>query len=256
MKISIITAVYNAEKFLVDFFESIKSHDIDDYELIIIDGGSKDRSVEIIKSYSKYIKYWISEPDKGIYDAWNKGVLKASGEWIMFLGADDKLVTGALKDYKKYIIDNTITEDNCLYISSKMQIIDDSGKMIRIKGWPWEWPFFLKEMTVAHPGSLHSPKLFRDFGLFDPSYRSSGDYELLLRPKSKLNGRFFDQLTVIMLEGGMSDSFLGIEEHRRAAIKTGGANPFVAYLNSYWVGFKFLSKKTTKRLGLNLYLKK
>jgi len=256
MKISIITAVYNAEKFLIDFFESIKSHDVNDYELIIIDGGSKDSTVNIIKSYAEYVSYWISEPDKGIYDAWNKGVVKASGEWIMFLGADDKLVTGALKDYARFIKEKQITEDNCLYISSRMQIIDSSGNNVRIKGWPWEWPFFLKEMTVAHPGSLHSRKLFKDFGLFDPTYRSSGDYELLLRPKDKLNAKFFDQLTVIMLEGGMSDSFLGIEEHRRAAVNSGGANPIMAYLNSVWVRFKFVSKKFTKSLGLNLYLKK
>jgi glycosyltransferase involved in cell wall biosynthesis len=256
MKISIITAVFNAERFLKDFFESIISHDANDFELIIIDGCSSDNTVEVIKMFNDYVAYWVSEPDKGIYDAWNKGVLKASGDWIMFLGADDKLVPGALKNYVTFIEANHITEDNCLYISSKMQIIDSNGNNIRIKGWPWKWPTFLKEMTVAHPGSLHSRKLFRDFGLFDSSYRSSGDYELLLRPKSNLKSRFFNQLTVIMLEGGMSDSFLGIKEHRRAAINTGGANPAMAYFNSYWIAIKFVTKKFTRLLGLNLYLKR
>jgi glycosyltransferase involved in cell wall biosynthesis len=256
MRISIITAVFNAEKYLKDFFESIIKHDADDYELIIIDGGSTDNTVEIIRLYSSYIAYWISEPDRGIYDAWNKGIKQASGEWIMFLGSDDKLVPGALKNYAKFIENNDITEDNCLYISSKVQIVDSRGSNVRIKGWAWEWPFFLNEMTVAHPGSLHSRKLFLDFGLFDISYKSSGDYELLLRPQARLNSRFFDQLTAIMLEGGMSDSFLGIVEHRRAAIKTGGASPIKAYLNSYWVGLKFVAKKSLKSIGWNLYLRK
>ena len=254
-KISIITAIYNAEKYLEPFFDNMLLQK-GDYELIIIDGNSTDRTLKIVEKYRNHITYFISERDKGIYDAWNKGVAQAKGDWIMFLGADDKLYPNALNAYLEFIKTNNLTSENCLYISSKMQIVDEKGANIRIKGWPWQWPFFLKEMTVAHPGSLHSTELFKKFGKFDISYKSSGDYELLLRPKHKLNAVFFDKVTVIMQEGGMSDSLLGVREHRRAAINTGGAYATSAYINSWYVMSKFYAKKIARSLGLNLYLKK
>src|SRR3954451_23901291 len=129
VKISIITAVYNGEMLLERFFESVIKQNKQHYELIIIDGGSKDKSVALIKQYEKDISYWISEPDKGIYDAWNKGIEKASGNWIMFLGCDDKLVDSAIDKYVKIIEGLKKSEDIDL-ISSRVQIVDPEGNLI------------------------------------------------------------------------------------------------------------------------------
>ena len=255
VKFSIITAVFNAENLLGELLESILSQTFNDYEIILIDGDSKDNTVQVIKKYENNVAYWVSEPDKGIYDAWNKGVMQATGEWIMFLGADDKLLPDALESYAGFL-DQYEGQDKPLYISSRMEILDLNKKLIRVKGWPWEWPFFLKEMTVAHPGSIHSRRLFDTYGLFDISYRSSGDYELLLRPRQMLRGAFLNKITVKMQEGGMSDSALGIEEHCRAAIHTGGCSPIAAYSNALWVYAKFKGKKMFRRMGINAYLKK
>lgn len=254
-KFSIIIAVYNAEKVIPVLMESLVKMNYEHYEIIIIDGASSDQTLSILNTYQHLIAYQISEPDKGIYDAWNKGVIKATGDWILFLGADDRILPNALDQYNKFISVRH-DKDTLEYISSKIQMIDLNGNPVRVKGNLWEWPFFLKEMTVAHPGSLHAAHFFKKYGLFDSSYRSSGDYELLLRPKSDLKYAFMNEITVEMGEGGISDGWIGIKEHAKAAIETGGHSTISVYLNAGWVLFKHKVKKGLRSLGINAYLKK
>lgn len=144
----------------------------------------------------------MSEPDQGIYDAWNKGIERAKGDWIMFIGADDQLMPNALESYRKFINEN-LGAFGIDLISSKVKMIDDKGNLVRIKGWPFLWPMFLKEMTIAHPGALHSKTLFKKYGNFDINYKIVGDYELLLRAKDSLESLYHDEISVIMSEGGL-----------------------------------------------------
>lgn len=90
--VSIITVVRNGGKTLESAINSVLDIDSDDFEYIIIDGSSTDDTLEIIKKYENRITYWVSEPDKGVYDAMNKGIMAASGKYLYFLGADDCLV--------------------------------------------------------------------------------------------------------------------------------------------------------------------
>ena len=103
MKISIIIATWNAAKTLKRCLDSIVPQLTDETELILVDGGSKDDTNKIIDSYGDKVAVHISEPDKGIYDAWNKGVSKAKGDWVMFIGADDILLEGAIEYYLAYL---------------------------------------------------------------------------------------------------------------------------------------------------------
>ncbi|OJV15909.1 MAG: hypothetical protein BGO21_30530 [Dyadobacter sp. 50-39] len=253
--ITIITATYNADRFLVNLLESVVPQLSKNVELVLIDGGSTDKTIEIIEQYEQHVAYWISEKDAGIYDAWNKGLRNAKGDWIMFLGADDMLRKDAIAQYEKFL--DSIPNSHELHIvSSKAQMLDQSGKSIRVKGWEWKWPEFLKEMTISHPGALHSKKLFEQYGVFDISYKITGDYELLLRPRQQLKAAFMDEITVDMSEGGASDSTRAIKEHLRAAVHTGGANELSAKMNARVVLTKFLIKKLSRKAGLNVYLKK
>lgn len=254
-KFTIIVAVFNAEKYIEVLLKSLSEINYKNYEVIIVDGGSSDQTLAILKRYHHLFAYQISEPDKGIYDAWNKGVKKATGDWILFLGADDRILPDVLLQYDNFIR-NRSDRDNLEYISSKIQMIDVHGRPVRVKGNLWEWPFFLKEMTVAHPGSLHSAEFFRKYGLFDISYRSSGDYELLLRAKGNLKYAFMNEVTVEMSEGGISDGWIGIKEHARAAIETGGCSIISVYSNAGWVLLKHKVKKGFRSIGINAYLKK
>lgn len=251
--ISIIIATYNAEKYLQNCLNSIISQKNNAIEIIIIDGGSKDNTIQIIKKNQQNITYWISEPDKGIYDAWNKGISVSTSNWIMFLGADDKLTENALNKYQDFL--STNDNENLEYISSKMRIIDVNGKFIRIKGWPWNWPIILKETTIAHPGSLHSKRLFEKYGLYNLNYKIVGDTELLLRSKNNLKYAFMSDVTVEMQEGGVSDSVHAIIERYKATTITGGYPKHKAFLNACFIYIKYIGRKFFRFWGLNLYLK-
>lgn len=92
VKISIITVAYNAAKLIEKTIKSVINQTYNNIEYIIIDGGSTDGTIDIIKKYDRYLAYWISEPDKGIYDAMNKAIKKANGDWINFMNCGDTFV--------------------------------------------------------------------------------------------------------------------------------------------------------------------
>ena len=100
--ISIIIATYNAEKVLKRCLDSIVTQKTGNVEVLIVDGNSTDSTMEIVQSYGTDVDYSLSEKDKGIYDAWNKALKVAKGDWIMFLGSDDYILPGSIKIYLDY----------------------------------------------------------------------------------------------------------------------------------------------------------
>src|SRR5690606_6109403 len=137
----------------------------------------------------------VSEPDDGIYDAWNKGLEHARGEWIAFLGADDAYTDSALEAYVHLL--NQHGGTTIEYVSSRIHLVSND-KTIRAVGQPWRWKTFRKYMNVAHVGSIHHRSLFERFGHYDLQYRVCGDYEFLLRPGAALRTLFLDDVTVKM----------------------------------------------------------
>lgn len=205
--VSIITAVYNGQEYLEETIQSVLNQTYDNIEYIIIDGGSTDGTIEIIKKYEDRLDYWISEKDNGIYDAWNKGVQNTSGEWIAFLGADDIYSQKAIEMYISQILkSNTELE----YISSKAMLCTLEKKPLRHIGSSWNWNNFSAHMNVAHVGSLHNKILFENYGLFDTSFKICGDYEFLLRPRNNLKASFLSEETCYMRVGGVSNENLSM----------------------------------------------
>lgn len=92
MKISVVTVTYNCENVIEETLESVINQTYNDIEYIVIDGGSKDSTIDIVKKYSSNINYWISEPDKGIFDAMNKSLLHVTGDYVIFMNAGDRFV--------------------------------------------------------------------------------------------------------------------------------------------------------------------
>lgn len=234
--ITIIIATFNADKYLQDCLNSIIPQLNKNIELIIIDGLSKDKTVDIIKKNCEFINFTLSESDKGIYDAWNKGIEAANNEWIMFIGADDRLAPNAIEEYTHFI-KNVKLKDYDI-ISSKREMFDLSGKKISIVGALWEWPSCLYGMPISHPGALHNKYLFQEHGLFNIEYKIAGDYELLLRKGPKLKSAFIDKITIEVCEGGVSDSYLAIKEYYKVLRNK-----------------KFISKAKAYRLYVIMYLK-
>jgi glycosyltransferase involved in cell wall biosynthesis len=221
--ISIVIATFNAERVVARCLDSIISQKRQSLELILIDGDSQDNTIEIIQKNSTYIDFFISEPDKGIYDAWNKGIRVSCGKWIMFLGSDDILLPDAIDNYIQFIETHPIEKFDI--ISSKLDYVDKKGRHLKYVGKKWEWIRFQHNgMMMAHPGMLHNRKFFDKYGLYDISYQFCGDYELLLRAGSNLKDGFMDILTVKMQHGGASFSIKAIKETNKAKYITGHQN--------------------------------
>lgn len=185
----------------------------DECELIIIDGGSKDGTYEIIKSYNDNISYTISEADKGIYDAWNKGVKVANGKWIAFIGADDVLLPGAIVAYLN-AINNTPEIHSYDYICAHNEHVDAKGKLLKVIGEEPKWSIMRKRMAPAHVASLHNKtNLFGTIGYYDyEHFHICADYELLIRKKDHLKYIMLPDHIARMEAGGMSFSIKAIKE--------------------------------------------
>ena len=197
--ISIICASYNCNNTIEDSIKSIIPHLSDKIEFIIIDGNSNDGTVDIIKKYESFLAYWVSEDDLGIYDAWNKGIKKARGEYFSFIGLDDILCENYSSEYFKALSKNP----NIDFISSKM-LIKKYGQTEF--GEKWNWIKFRKKMNIVHPGSLHNSKLFIKYGFFNSDFKIAGDYEFLLRVGKDLNTYFIDKPTIIFSLNGISNN--------------------------------------------------
>jgi len=207
--ITIITATYNAARYLPITIQSIRQLTYGNVEWLIVDGGSTDGTIELILQHSDLIDYWVSEPDNGIYDAWNKGISLASGNWIAFLGAGDAYRPHALTAYVNAI---NVSSELPELISSKVTFINSEGLTLRVWGSAFKWPEFKKYMNVAHVGALHHKGLFKEHGYFDTSYSSSSDYEILMRCGAKLKTLYLDLITAEMLVGGISNGYQSIYE--------------------------------------------
>jgi len=204
-QISIIIATFNAEKTLRRCLDSIKNQINPNFELIIIDGGSSDDTVGIIKAYSQHINHWMSEPDNGIYDAWNKGVRLARGNWIWFLGADDYFYDNLSIEKIVYFTQATTSTSKVLY--SRVMLVNNEGNEIYACGDDWEVTkkLFFKHMNIPHQGVLHHKALFSN-RLFNTDFRICGDYELLLGELKLHDALFYPEITVCMQAGGVSSS--------------------------------------------------
>ncbi len=247
MEISIVIAIFNAAQTLKRCLDSIVPQLTDETELILVDGGSKDDTNTIIDSYGSNITVHISEPDKGIYDAWNKGVKAAKGDWVMFIGADDVLLPGAIELYQRTI--NT-TEDigQYDYICAHNEYVDKNGKLLKLLGGDPKWSVFRRTMNAAHVASLHNRKsLFETIGEYNLDFKICADYELLLRKRDKLRSLFIDVRIARMKVGGMSFSTKAIIESYkiRRLHRSLPALMNMLYFVRDWLAFKFFILRKT-----------
>ncbi len=205
--ITIITAVYNGGRYLEETIQSVIGQTYSNIEYIIIDGGSKDNTVDIIHKYNSQLHYWISEKDKGVYDAWNKGIAKAGGDWIVFLGADDILASNTIIEECVNDLAQAI-KNGIRYVYGKINLLSFKGdKLLTTIGKPW--PASKKKvfqyMSVTHCGAFHHKTLFSDYGSFNTDFKIAGDYEFTLREFSRgKEALFIDRVIAIMRIGGLS----------------------------------------------------
>ncbi len=175
-KISVVTVTFNAEKHLRQTIESVLGQSYPNVEYIVVDGGSKDATVDIIREYEDRIAYWVSEQDSGIYDAMNKGILLATGELVGMKNADDW-----------YLPDALLRVVNCYIKTCPTVIYGNSLHVVQ------EQPLLANQFVVNHhllgfgPGldhrSMFVKTAWHKMHLFDTRYRLAADYDLMLRLK-------------------------------------------------------------------------
>lgn len=203
--ISIITIVYNGEKFIEKCIQSVLAQSYTNIEYIIIDGGSTDHTVDIIKRYADSVTTWISEKDKGISDAFNKGLKLAKGEVIGIINADDW--------YEQYTVEKVaqvMGGFDIVYGDLKLWKNDKVDFVLR-----GNHAYLVKEMTVNHPTVFVKRECYEKFGLFSMEYKCAMDYDLLLR--FKVNHCRFGYIPAVLANmrwEGLSDTqwLLGCKE--------------------------------------------
>ena len=239
-KITTIIPTYNSSYTLETAIKSFVSQTYKNKELIIIDGDSQDDTINIIKKHKKDITYWKSEKDKGIFDAWNKGIVASSGEWIHFLGSDDYYYSEKVFEHFCNILKHNNITSKIVY--GDVYIINGKGELLKKDSKPWNrHKFRVQSECIPHQGVFHHKSLFQEYGYFDSSRRFT-TYEFLLRYLSKNDADYIENFIVANMSnlGESSDpkfrvSFL--REYRRAR-KIHGTNKFDLYnLLRYFNGY-------------------
>lgn len=242
--VTVITAVFNGQLHLAECLESVLQQDYANIEHIVVDGGSSDGTFDVLRRYDERIAFWKSEPDHGVYDAWNKALAVARGDWICFLGADDEFMPGAVRAYMELAARNPEAE----YLSSRVRWVHPSGYQ-RIRGGSWAWPEFSRWMCVAHVGSMHRRSLFDRLGGYDVSFGSAADYELLLRARGALCAAYMPEISAVMRGGGMTDDRAALSDANRAKIETGGRNTIIATMELGIANAKYVFRPLRYTLG-------
>jgi glycosyltransferase involved in cell wall biosynthesis len=233
MKISIITVVRNSEATIRDTIECVLSQSYADIEYIIVDGKSTDSTLDIVQSYGNRIDTVISESDTGIYNAMNKGLRLATGDYIAFLNGDDIYAHNHIIAQVAKMAKSTHTD--CLYGDLLFVDQEDTNKAVRY----WQTGNFnrykmLFGWSVPHPTLFIKRTIFQKYGLFRENFGLSGDYEMMVRYffKEQINATYLPEVMVRMRVGGAGNSgfkskWKGNREDYQAWRQNGLKIPFI-----------------------------
>lgn len=207
MKISVVTVVFNQRRFIGDAINSVLGQDYEDIEYIVIDGKSTDGTMEIIQSYKDRISVVVSEKDKGLYDALNKGIRMATGDYVGFVHSDDLL-------YDSYVITKIVSEierTRCDVLYGNGVYVSPSDLRCIVRNWVGG-VYTKKKMEYGwlplHPTVYMKRDIYLKNGNFDTSFKIGGDTELLVRYFYTLNLKvtYLDEYIIRMRMGGKSTS--------------------------------------------------
>jgi len=211
---SIIIGVKNGARTLQRCLDSIAAQDIRERELVVVDSVSSDGTRELLEANAGagVVTRYVSEPDGGLYEAWNKGLRLSRGEWICFLGCDDAFHDAAA--LRNLLDAARAAHGTARIVYGLVNRVTASGVIAESWGGPWTTAraACLAGFMIPHPGTLHHRSIFEERGLFDESYRVAGDYELVLREVLLRAPLFVNRVVVDMRFGGMSSKPAAIHE--------------------------------------------
>ena len=210
-RISILVATWNCAPQLGAFLESLAAQCWTDWELLLLDNASTDGTAELVAAFQERLPdgpqrvVWSSEPDAGIYDAWNRGLQLAKGTYFSFIGADDTFLTaeslGSIA---------ALTATDADLITARNAYGAPDGRFLRHWGFGWQWQRMRQSMNIAHPGMLVRRDWFTRVGPFDSSFRICGDYEWFLRLPSELRTIHTSDAILQVVQAGVSHTRIGL----------------------------------------------
>jgi len=246
MLFSIITVTYNASQWLERTVQSIISQSCPYIEYIIIDGNSTDGTLDIIKKYQSAIAHYVSEPDNGLYDAMNKGLKLASGDYVWFINAGDTLFSENTVREIVNILDGENLPD---IIYGETQIVDRQGNSLALRRLKapekLTWKSFSMGMLVCHQSFLVKRTIVEQYDL---QYRFTADYDWCIRCMKKADTIFNTHLILSQfLEAGLSAANRkeSLKERYRIMCKNYGKLP--TQIRHIWFAIRFYAAKWTKK---------
>lgn len=247
MKISIITVCYNSEETIENTILSVNKQTYKNIEYIIIDGNSIDNTLGIVRNHKDKISKWISEPDKGLYDAMNKGIELATGDLIGILNSDD---TFNSENVIEQIVDFYERNNVEAIIGDIVQHRTDD-KIVRLYSSKYWKPNKLKiGFMPPHPSIFFRKDLFMKYGNYDCGFKIGADYELIVRffLKNNISWKYSGIITTSMLVGGLSSSgtssykLITKEIQRSLSMNRIVFSPFKIKMRFFWKIIGFLKK--------------
>jgi glycosyltransferase involved in cell wall biosynthesis len=248
-KLSIVTVVYNNRSTIENTLESVRSQDYPHREHIVIDGNSKDGTTEIIKAHQGQLSHFVSEPDRGMYDAMNKGIGLAKGDYIGILNADDFFESTNTLSQIAQRLEQDPTD--CLYGDVQFVSGKDPSRIVRYySSKPFRPDRFARGLMPAHPTFYAKRELFEKFGGYRTDFKIAADYELLVRYLwvNKISYQYFPQPLVRMRTGGTSNASLATywtlnTEVVRACRVNGLKTSLPKILSKYFIKFMELRRR-------------
>lgn len=245
LKFSFITVCYNSKLTIERTIQSVLRQTDADIEHIIVDGQSSDGTMDIIQKYREHISHIISEKDNGLYDAMNKGIARASGDFILFLNADDYLFNETSISWAAALIEEDHRRADVYY--GKVLIFDEVSGRANIWQAAKVSRFSLFRSAIPHPATFYSKEAFAKNGLFDLNYPIAADYEWTVRAllRNGLQFKRIDTLVAVFTKGGISTQ-PGLSKRIKAEKKQIAQAHYPALERFYWR----LRWRLSKTLGI------
>lgn len=208
-RVSILVATWNCAPQLAPFLDSLAAQRWGDWQLLLLDNASDDGTAALVEAFRRRLGdperlIWSSQTDDGIYDAWNRGLRLATGEYVCFIGADDVFV-----DVNSLERIAGLTTSGADLITARNAYYAPDGRLLRYWGSGWQWRRMRQSMNIAHPAMLIRAELFQRFGAFDARFRICGDYEWLLRLPPTLRSVHSSDSILKVVQAGVSHTRIG-----------------------------------------------
>jgi hypothetical protein len=248
---TVVTAVFNGAERLESTILSVLSQGYIDVEHIIIDGGSTDGTLDILRKYERSIAYWVSEPDGGVYDAFNKACRFITGRWAIFLGAGDLFYEASVLTSMAEVVQNVSLETEIVY--GKVCLSKSGQVPVEMFNSPWDqmrgrWSAG-RPMLPHHQGVFHRDRILLVESPFDVTYKIAADSKLLYSSIQRAQPIFSDTIVASASVGGVSTDVRYSMTTAREVIRVNQEFGFTNYPHQCWFLSKAVLKATINGLG-------